>query len=149
MRITTKGRYALRAVLRLAQENHEKPVSIRVLSEIEDISPEFLEQIFFRLRKSELISSTRGPGGGFKMNRPSSDITIASIFEAVGEELHFSPCTQEDGVPCGREDICPAHDFWEHTYSLFRRYFEQVTLEDILEGRKKVPEWNDKVSHNS
>lgn len=140
MRITTKGRYALRAVLRLAKEDHQKPISIRVLSEIEEISPEFLEQIFFRLRKSELINSTRGPGGGFMMNRPISEITVADIFRAVGEELHFSPCTQEDGSPCGREEICPAHEFWTHTYSLFRHYFEQVTLEDILEGRKKAPD---------
>jgi len=108
---------------------------------MEEISPEFLEQIFFRLRKSDLISSTRGPGGGFKMNRSNSEITVADIFVAVGEELHFSPCTQEDGGPCGREEICPAHEFWEHTYSLFRKYFSQVSLEDILEGRKKVPDY--------
>ncbi|MFO7850544.1 MAG: Rrf2 family transcriptional regulator [Spirochaetia bacterium] len=142
MRITTKGRYALRAVLRLAKENHDKPVSIRVLSEIEDISPEFLEQIFFRLRKSDLISSTRGPGGGFMIKRPLSEVTVAELFRAVGEELHFSPCTEEDGGPCGREEICPAHKFWEYTYSLFRQYFEHVTLEDIMEGREKVPEWS-------
>ncbi|MFP4180636.1 MAG: RrF2 family transcriptional regulator [Spirochaetaceae bacterium] len=142
MRITTKGRYALRAVLRLARENHERPVSIRVLSEMEDISPEFLEQIFFRMRKSDLISSTRGPGGGFMIKHPLSEITVADLFEAVGEELHFSPCTEENEGPCGREEVCPAHKFWEYTYSLFRRYFEQVTLEDIVEGRKKVPDWS-------
>ncbi|SRR6056297_1023243 len=135
MRITTKGRYALRAVLQLSQQAETKPVSIRTLSEIEDISAEFLEQIFFRLRKAGLIKSTRGPGGGFQLVRELHEITIAEIFNAVGEELHFSPCTLDDGNPCGREDICAAHSFWEHTYSLFRAYFSHITLDDVLHDR--------------
>ncbi len=135
MRITTKGRYALRAVLQLSQQAENRPVSIRTLSEIEDISAEFLEQIFFRLRKAGLIKSTRGPGGGFQLVKPVEQITVADIFEAVGEELHFSPCTLDDGNSCGREDICSAHGFWEHTYSLFRKYFAHVTLGDILNNR--------------
>jgi len=138
MRITTKGRYALRAVLQLSMQAKDKPVSIRTLSELEDISAEFLEQIFFRLRKSGLISSTRGPGGGFQLVRSLDQITIAEIFEAVGEELHFSPCTLDDGNPCEREPYCPAHSFWEHTYSMFRVYFQQITLEDVVQ--KKYPE---------
>ena len=135
MRITTKGRYALRAVLQLSQQAENRPVSIRTLSEIEDISAEFLEQIFFRLRKAGLIKSTRGPGGGFQLVKPLDQITIADIFNAVGEELHFSPCTLDDGNSCGREDICSAHGFWEHTYALFRKYFEHVTLDDVLNSR--------------
>lgn len=138
MRITTKGRYALRAVLQLSMQAVDKPVSIRTLSELEDISAEFLEQIFFRLRKSGLISSTRGPGGGFQLVRPLDQITIAEVFEAVGEELHFSPCTLDDGNPCEREPYCPAHGFWEHTYAMFRVYFQQVTLDDVL--KKNYPE---------
>jgi len=132
MRITTKGRYALRAVLQLSLQEEKKPVSIRTLSELEDISAEFLEQIFFRLRKAGLISSTRGPGGGFQLKRSLDKITVAEVFMAVGEELHFSPCTLDDGEPCGRESICPAHSFWEHTYSMFRNYFQHVTLQDII-----------------
>ncbi len=135
MRITTKGRYALRAVLQLSQQADNKPVSIRTLSEIEDISAEFLEQIFFRLRKSGIIKSTRGPGGGFQLVKALNEITVADIFIAVGEELHFSPCTLDDGNSCGREDICAAHSFWEHTYMLFREYFSHITLEDILYER--------------
>lgn len=138
MRITTKGRYALRAVLQLSMHAEDKPVSIRTLSELEEISAEFLEQIFFRLRKSGLISSTRGPGGGFQLVKSLDQITVAEIFEAVGEELHFSPCTLDDGNPCAREPICPAHSFWEHTYSMFREYFKHITLEDIL--NKRYPE---------
>jgi len=135
MRITTKGRYALRAVLQLSQQSKDRPVSIRTLSELEDISAEFLEQIFFRLRKAGLIKSTRGPGGGFQLVTALNEITVADIFQAVGEELHFSPCTLDDGNACGREDICSAHGFWDHTYTLFRKYFEQISLQDIVEGR--------------
>jgi len=138
MRITTKGRYALRAVLQLSMQAKGKPVSIRTLSELEEISAEFLEQIFFRLRKAGLISSTRGPGGGFQLVRSLDKITIAEIFEAVGEELHFSPCTLDDGNPCKREPYCPAHSFWEHTYEMFRIYFQHITLEDIVQ--KRYPE---------
>jgi len=138
MRITTKGRYALRAVLQLSMQEEDKPVSIRTLSELEEISAEFLEQIFFRLRKAGLISSTRGPGGGFQLIKSLDKITIAEIFEAVGEELHFSPCTLDDGKPCAREPFCPAHSFWEYTYSMFREYFRSVTLDDIV--NKRYPE---------
>ena len=138
MRITTKGRYALRAVLQLSLQQEKKPVSIRTLSELENISAEFLEQIFFRLRKAGLIRSTRGPGGGFQLEKPLDQITVADVFIAVGEELHFSPCTFDDGNPSGREPICPAHSFWEHTYSMFRSYFHSVTLQDII--NKSYPE---------
>jgi Rrf2 family iron-sulfur cluster assembly transcriptional regulator len=117
-----------------------KPISIRVLSETEDISAEFLEQIFFRLRKAGIISSTRGPGGGFKLDRQLNDITVAEIFRAVGEEMHFTPCTKEldpeqTEEPCDRQNFCHVHEFWDHTYNAFHRYFNTVTLEDILEER--------------
>jgi len=122
-------------VLQLSQNDGDKPVSIRNLSEMEEISAEFLEQIFFRLRKAGLITSTRGPGGGFQLNRELDKITVADIFNAVGEELHFSPCTLDDGNPCSREAICPAHGFWNYTYGMFRTYFEQVTLDDIMNNK--------------
>lgn len=138
MRVTTKGRYALRAVLRLAMDEQGKPISIRVLSETEDISAEFLEQIFFRLRKAGIISSTRGPGGGFRLDRQLSDITVAEIFNAVGEEMHFAPCTKDDSQldePCDRQNFCHMHEFWEHTYETFQRYFRTVTLDDLINER--------------
>lgn len=138
MRITTKGRYALRAVLRLAMDEQGKPISIRVLSETEDISAEFLEQIFFRLRKAGLISSTRGPGGGFKLDRKLSDISVAEVFDAVGEEMHFAPCTKDDSEleePCDRQNFCHVHEFWEHTYDIFQNYFRTVTLEDLIKAQ--------------
>jgi Rrf2 family iron-sulfur cluster assembly transcriptional regulator len=93
MRITTKGRYAIRAITNLALEESSKPKAIKFIAKEEDLSPEFLEQIFFRLKRTGMISSVRGPGGGFKLARDPKDISIKEIFDAVGEGLDLTPCT--------------------------------------------------------
>jgi Rrf2 family iron-sulfur cluster assembly transcriptional regulator len=91
MRITTKGRYALRAVIALAcVAAEDDPVSIRALAENEGLSPDFLEQIFFRLRRSGIVSSVRGPGGGFRLARPSQQISLHEILVAAGEGMAIS-----------------------------------------------------------
>ncbi len=135
MRITTRGRYGLRAVLKLTLSDRGKPISIRELSSAEGISPEFLEQIFFRLRKSGIIKSTRGPGGGFQMDRNPAEVTIKDIFDAVGEEISLTPCTASDGsrVPCNHEENCLAHDLWVETADYINDYFKRITIKEILE----------------
>ncbi|MBN1411407.1 MAG: Rrf2 family transcriptional regulator, partial [Spirochaetales bacterium] len=105
MRITTKGRYGLRAVLSLAQTYCNRPVSIKTIAENEELSPEFLEQIFFKLKKAGLINSYRGPGGGFILSKKLSEISIRDIFEAVQETMAPVPCT-DDSKKCGREKNC-------------------------------------------
>ncbi len=85
MRITTKGRYGLRAVINLARSNHSRPVSIGSIASEENVSSEFLEQIFFKLKKAGLIRSIRGPGGGFVLNRMPGEISVQDILAAVGE----------------------------------------------------------------
>ena len=91
MRITTRGRYALRACIALANTgNIDKPVSIRTLSEIENISPVFLEQIFFKLRKAGVISSVRGPGGGFKFTKSLEETSLKDIIEASEENVELT-----------------------------------------------------------
>ena len=135
MRITTKGRYAIRAVLRLANINSDKPVSIRELSECEDISAEFLEQIFFRLRKSGIISSVRGPGGGFKLEKSPSEITILDLFTAVEEGFHLTPCIPDNGYFCDRETFCSVNNLWLNAYEYVKQYFDSITLDDIINNR--------------
>jgi Rrf2 family transcriptional regulator, iron-sulfur cluster assembly transcription factor len=134
MRVTTKGRYAVRAVLQLATAKDNKPIPIRVLSELEGISAEFLEQIFFRLRKEGLITSTRGPGGGFRLEKSPADVTVLELFDAVEEGFFLSPCTQ-DGEDCDREEKCSVHGLWKNTYSLLRGYFGSITIEDVIKNR--------------
>jgi Rrf2 family transcriptional regulator, iron-sulfur cluster assembly transcription factor len=133
VRITTKGRYALRAVLSLAQISAEgKPVSIKSISEREDISAEFLEQIFFKLRKADVIRSVRGPGGGFFFARPLDEITLMDIIEASGEGLGISPCACGKKEPCERKDECAAFDIWRAMDGHLRDFAQGQTIATML-----------------
>jgi Rrf2 family transcriptional regulator, iron-sulfur cluster assembly transcription factor len=133
MRITTKGRYALRAVLSLARCSSEgKPVSIKIISELEDISAEFLEQIFYKLRKADVIRSVRGPGGGFFFSRPIDEITLMDIIEASGEGLGIAPCACGKKGPCDRMQSCAALHIWREMDGTMRNFAEAQTLADML-----------------
>ena len=133
MRITTRGRYALRATLALAVlgENGE-PVSINTLSERENISSVFLEQIFFKLRKAGLVSSTRGPGGGFCFAQPLDKLTVKQIFDAAGEDLELTFCDKHLD-DCPRIGECMSHHVWLEATHIINKYFEGITLASILE----------------
>jgi Rrf2 family iron-sulfur cluster assembly transcriptional regulator len=136
MRITTKGRYALRAITNLALSRQDKPKPIKDIAAEEEISPEFLEQIFFRLRKAGIISSVRGPGGGFSMKSDPKDVSVKDIFEAVGEGLWLTPCTSDDPDSCERKDSCLVHDVWEEASTYILGYFERLTLAKIMADSK-------------
>jgi len=133
MRITTKGRYALRAVLALAQSSIEgKPVSIKFISSQEGISAEFLEQIFFKLRKAGVIRSVRGPGGGFFFAKPLTEITLLDIIEASGEGIGISPCACGKQGPCERQRECPAYAIWLQMNDTMRGFAESRTVADMI-----------------
>jgi Rrf2 family iron-sulfur cluster assembly transcriptional regulator len=133
MRITTKGRYALRAVLSLARIGVDgKPVSIKCISEREDISAEFLEQIFFKLRKANMIRSVRGPGGGFFFARPLDEITLMDIIEASGEGMGITPCACGKKEPCSRKGDCPAYVIWRAMDGHLRDFAEAQTVAGML-----------------
>jgi Rrf2 family iron-sulfur cluster assembly transcriptional regulator len=133
MRITTRGRYALRASLALARlQRQGAPVSINQLSEEEHISPVFLEQIFFRLRKAGIVSSVRGPGGGFCFAQPLEKLTIREVLDAAGEDLDITDCDKHT-ENCERIGSCPSHAVWEDVTNLVNQYFREVTLASILE----------------
>ncbi|MDR0600652.1 MAG: Rrf2 family transcriptional regulator [Treponema sp.] len=139
MRITTRGRYALRASLALAQLQKEgTPVSINQLSEEEHISAVFLEQIFFRLRKAGIVSSVRGPGGGFLFSRPPEALTLREILEAAGEELNVTDCDKQAKACEGTSRRCLSHSVWEGVTRLLNDYFERLTLGEVLK-RKGPP----------
>lgn len=136
MRITTRGRYALRASLTLAELGRDgSPVSINNISEQEHISSLFLEQIFFKLRKAGVVSSVRGPGGGFYFARSLECVTLKDILDAVGEELEFVPCDKIKGktAGCKQNGGCPLHPIWLDVTKLLSNYFKSVTLASILE----------------
>lgn len=138
MRITTRGRYALRASLALAElEKNGSPVSINTLSEQEGISSVFLEQIFFKLRKAGIVSSTRGPGGGFCLARPLQEITVKQIMNAAEENLDLTFCDNHL-KDCQRTAECMAHQVWLDVTSLVDDYFEGMTLAAIAGNRTEI-----------
>jgi Rrf2 family iron-sulfur cluster assembly transcriptional regulator len=129
MRITTRGRYALRASVALARlQNEGAPVSINHLAELEEISSVFLEQIFFKLRKAGIVNSVRGPGGGFCFAKPLEGLTVKEVLVAAGEELELTKC--DKNIDCKRN--CPSHSVWEEVTDMVNNYFEHLTLEMIL-----------------
>jgi Rrf2 family iron-sulfur cluster assembly transcriptional regulator len=134
MRITTKGRYALRAVLALAAASPDgRPISIKTISDKEEISAEFLEQIFFKLRRAGLIRSVRGPGGGFYFARPIDEIFLIDILDASGEGMGISPCVCGKKGPCDRTDSCIAEGVWRELDERLRSYAEARSLADMIE----------------
>jgi Rrf2 family iron-sulfur cluster assembly transcriptional regulator len=135
MRLTTKGRYGVRAVANLAAAVHDRPVSISQIAGEENLSPEFLEQIFFKLKKAGLIRSVRGPKGGFILNRDPSEISVKTILDAVGEPLSPTPCADGNAPPCPRRDQCTVAPVWQEFYQTMERHLSRISLEDILNGR--------------
>ncbi len=135
MRLTTKGRYGVRAVVNLAAQSANHPTSISQIAKEEELSPEFLEQIFFRLKKAGLIRSIRGPKGGFVLNSKPGDISVKTILDAVGEPLYPAPCSDHSTKHCSRQAGCPIAPIWFDFYDLLRRYLSAISLQDIMESK--------------
>ena len=134
MRITTRGRYALRASLAMAKMGKDGAlVSIHNLSEAEQISSVFLEQIFFKLKKAGIVNSVRGPGGGFSFARPLEDISVKEILDAAGEELEAGPCDKHL-EECDRISSCISHRVWITVSDLIIQYLSGLTLAGLLEN---------------
>ena len=133
MRITTRGRYALRASLALAKLGiNGEPVSINSLSEQENISSVFLEQIFFKLKKAGIVSSIRGPGGGFCFARSLDKLTVKQILDAAGEDLDITFCDKRNDN-CEWIGECMSHHVWTDVNEMVKNYFAGITLSSILE----------------
>jgi Rrf2 family iron-sulfur cluster assembly transcriptional regulator len=132
MRVTTKGRYALRAALALAEmSKNGEMISISNLSDAEGISSVFLEQIFFKLKKAGIVKSVRGPGGGFSFARPPEAISVKEILYSAGEELDVLPCDRQGG-DCERISECICHRMLTSTANMVNDYFSGVTLGMLL-----------------
>ncbi|MCL2761832.1 MAG: Rrf2 family transcriptional regulator [Treponema sp.] len=136
MRITTKGRYALRAALALAEmgKNGEM-VSISSLAEAEDIPSVFLEQIFFKLKKAGIVRSVRGPNGGFAFDRPLDSLTVRELFDAAGEELTLKLCDRQERA-CDRMSECISHRVFASVTDQINKYLDSLTLKMVLESKK-------------
>ncbi len=126
MKISAKGRYAVRAVINLSRTMNSQR-SVREVANEEDISSDFLEKIFSQLKKAGIITSIRGAHGGFLLAKKPKEITVLCILEAVGEELSPTPCSTEK---CGKE--CDISYFWSMTKEHISTYFSRITISDII-----------------
>jgi Rrf2 family transcriptional regulator, iron-sulfur cluster assembly transcription factor len=126
MKISAKGRYAVRSVINLSRSTTGQK-SVREVAKEEAISSDFLEKIFSKLKKHGIITSIRGAHGGFSLDRDVNDITVLSILEAINEELSPTPCSTDK---CGKE--CDISYFWAMTKDHLVEYFGKITIGDII-----------------
>ena len=130
MKLTTKGRYAVTAMLDLALHYEREPINLADISGRQAISLSYLEQLFSRLRKQGLVESARGPGGGYMLARPSTQITIADVIHAVDESVDATKCGGQKN--CHGEDRCLTHDLWEDLSRQISGFLSGITLADLV-----------------
>ena len=133
MKLTSKGRYAVMAMVDLATINQDKPTSLSEISLRQGISISFLEQIFLKLKKNNLVYSSRGPSGGYLLSKPSNEIKLLSIIEAVDEKVKTVGCKKESKKGCNGKSIkCVTHNLWDDLEKHINSFFEKNTLKDII-----------------
>lgn len=130
MRLTTKGRFAVTAMLDLAMSEADKPVTLAGISERQSISLSYLEQLFSRLRRCGLVKSVRGPGGGYRIAKPLSDISVSEIISAVDELIDATQCGGQEN--CRDEGRCMTHDLWSSLNVKILEYLSGISLADLV-----------------
>ncbi|PKG39970.1 Rrf2 family transcriptional regulator [Psychromonas sp. Urea-02u-13] len=132
MKLTSKGRYAVTAMLDVAIKEHLGPVPLADISERQGISLSYLEQLFSKLRKKELVSSVRGPGGGYRLGKTRGEISVAMIIDAVNESVDIRKCSGESG--CNENGVqCLTHLLWEQLSDRISSFLDGITLEELME----------------
>jgi Rrf2 family iron-sulfur cluster assembly transcriptional regulator len=136
MKLGTRGRYAVMAMVDLARYGNGDPVSLTAIAERQEISLSYLEQLFAKLRRRGLVSSVRGPGGGYRLAHDQDQIRISDIIVAVDEPLHAVRCTPGEAIGCrGDRSRCLTHDLWEELSNQIHLYLSSVSLGDVCEKR--------------
>ena len=133
MKLTSKGRYAVMAMADLAKNNVKEPTSLTEISLRQGISLSFLEQLFLRLKKNNLVLSARGPNGGYVLSKSPEEIKLSSIIKAVGEKIKTVKCKKNSKRGCNGKSIkCITHNLWDDLEIHINNFFEKNTLQDIL-----------------
>jgi Rrf2 family iron-sulfur cluster assembly transcriptional regulator len=133
MKLTSKGRNAVMAMADLAKNDISKPINLTEISLRQGISISFLEQIFLKLKKNNLVKSSRGPSGGYSLTRSPEEIKLLSIIEAVDEKVKTMGCKKESKKGCNGKSIkCITHNLWDDLEMLINNFFEKNTLKDII-----------------
>jgi len=134
MRLTTKGRYAVTAMLDVAIHAGCDPISLSDISKRQTISLSYLEQLFSKLRQGKLVESIRGPGGGYKLSRPSSEIYISEIVDAVNESVDATSCKGQGD--CQQGEMCLTHHLWEDLSTRIHEFLSDISLESLISRRE-------------
>lgn len=133
MRLTTKGRYAVTAMLDLALHHGNGPITLADIAQRQGISLSYLEQLFARLRKRSLVSSVRGPGGGYTLGREAEAIFVAQVISAVDENVDTTRCGGAHN--CQDNQQCLTHDLWQDLSNRIYEYLNQISLQDLMNRR--------------
>lgn len=133
MRLTTKGRYAVTAMLDLALNSDRGPVSLADISARQEISLSYLEQLFAKLRQNNLVSSVRGPGGGYLLKRPIAEVFVAEIIDAVNESVDTTNCNGAGN--CQQGEVCLTHHLWTDLSAQIHRFLSGISLADLVARR--------------
>jgi Rrf2 family transcriptional regulator, iron-sulfur cluster assembly transcription factor len=130
MRLTTKGRFAVTAMLDIAMHGGKRPVTLAGISQRQSISLSYLEQLFGKLRRHTLVESVRGPGGGYTLARDLAKVSVADIITAVDEPLDATQCGGKEN--CHDEQRCMTHDLWATLNDKMYEYLDSVKLSDLV-----------------
>lgn len=130
MKLTTKGRYAVTAMLDLALHNAHGPINLADIAKRQEISLAYLEQLFAKLKKSSLVESARGPGGGYRLKRPADEISVRDVIDAVDEPVDTTRCGGLEN--CQGELRCLTHDLWEDLNTRISEFLNGVTLAELI-----------------
>ena len=132
MKLSTKGRYAVTAMIDLALHQDQRLVSLSEISEVQNISLSYLEQLFSRLRKYEIVEGVRGPGGGYRLAREADEISIADIINAVDEKLDATRCEGHENCHGGRK--CISHELWHDLSERIYSFLHDTTLANVAQS---------------
>ena len=135
VKISTKGRYALRLMLDLAEHNTGEYIALKDVSARQEISVKYLEQIITQLSRAGFLKSTRGPQGGYKLTKPPAEYTVGMILRITEGSLAPVACLDRDSAECERRDDCLTISVWEGLYKVITEYLDGITLQDILDRR--------------
>ena len=138
MKLSTRGRYAVMAIVDLASRGPGRPVALADIAARQEISLSYLEQLFARLRREGLVKSVRGPGGGYLLGRPADLMPVADVILAVDEPIKATRCGNDSHKGCTTQGRCLTHDLWEELGRQIHLYLSGVTIGDVVEKRVRA-----------
>lgn len=137
MKISTKGRYAMRLMLDLAVNNNGEYITLKDIAKRQEISVKYLEQLITQLNRAGYVKSTRGAQGGYMLAKPAYDYTVGMILRLMEGELMPVSCLSDDGEHCDRADICVTQEVWQKIYDAVNQVVDHITLEDLVDRYKQ------------